>query len=158
MTIALRAVVPGQDYPHLVAVLNTVWEDAPVTADTLHDWDARTPAGQITYRQVAVTPDDQSVGYAEAMYQPWKPTGHFWLWLAVDPVWHHCGIGAKLYDAMRHAALSAGATTLLSTAYEQHPDGLRFAKHRSIEDSLLSGVSSSRRLPCAPLTNSPLPG
>src|SRR4051794_8594337 len=129
MIIALRTIVPDQDYPHLVPVLNTVWDDAPVTAETLHGWDARTPPEQITHRRVAVTPADTIVGYAEAMYQPWKPVGHFWLWVVVDPEWRHQGIGSTLYDTMLHLSQPDGATTLLSTAYEHHPEGLDFAQH-----------------------------
>ena len=128
MTITLRTIVPEQDYPDLIGVLNTVWDDAPVTAETLHGWDARTPPEQITHRRVAVTSADKIVGYAEAMYQPWKPLGHFWLWVAVDPEWRHQGIGSTLYDTVLQLSQADGATTLLSTAYEHHPEGLHFAE------------------------------
>lgn len=88
----------------------------------------RKPEGQVELWQVAVTPAEQIVGYAEVIRQPWKPAGHIWFWLVVDPAWRRQSIGQMLYEQALAAAQTLGATTLLSTVYEAHPSGWRFAK------------------------------
>ncbi len=130
MTIIVRTAVPEQDYEQLAPVLNTVWNDTPVTAAMLHEWDTRKPKDQLTRRSVAVTPTGEIVGYAEVMYLPWKPAGHFWLWLMVEPTHRHQGIGRALYDDALQFAQINGATLFSTSVNEAQPEGLRFAEQR----------------------------
>lgn len=128
-SITLRAAEHPQDYPQLAAILNTVWPE-PVTAEIMQEWLVRKPAGQIEKWQVATIPTGQIVGYAEVIRQPWKPTGHVWFWLVIDPAWQRQGIGQMLYDRALLLATELGATTLLSTVNEMQPKGWRFAEAR----------------------------
>jgi GNAT superfamily N-acetyltransferase len=125
--ISLRPADHPQDYPQIAALLNTVWPE-PVTAAMMVEWLERKPADQVEVWQVAVTPAGQIIGYAEVIRQPWKPAGHVWLWIVVDPAWRNQGIGQRLYDQAVIAAQTLGATTLLSNAYEAQPTGWRFAE------------------------------
>jgi GNAT superfamily N-acetyltransferase len=131
MGIVIQTAIPERDYELLAHVLNTVWTDAPVTAEMMLEWDMRRPKEQLLRRSVAMTQSDEILGYAEVMYLPWKPVGHFWLWLMVHPAKRNQGIGKALYDEALQFAQTNGAIHLSSQVSESQPEGLRFAQQRN---------------------------
>jgi GNAT superfamily N-acetyltransferase len=133
MSIIVRTAIPEQDYSQLAPLLNSssVWDAAPVTAATLHEWDAQMSKGQITRRSIAVTETGESVGYAEATYLPWKPVGHFWLWVMVHPTRRKQGIGKVLYEDALQFAQTNGATHLTSSVRDTEAEALHFAEQRN---------------------------
>ena len=131
MNTVIRNAIPDQDYDQLAPLLNTVWTDMPITATMIHEWDGRKPKEQILRRSVAVAQNAEIVGYAEVMYLPWKPIGHFWVWLMVHPAQRNQGTGETLFNDALQFAQANGATLLSSNVNESQPQGQRFAEKRN---------------------------
>lgn len=133
MSIIVRTAIPEQDYGQLAPVLNmvSVWAASPVTAAMLHEWDAQMLEGQITRRSIAETEVGEIVGYAEVTYLPWKPAGHFWLWVMVHPTRRNQGIGSALYEDALQFAYAYGARHLTSSVSDMEAEALHFAEQRN---------------------------
>jgi GNAT superfamily N-acetyltransferase len=128
--IAIREADPQTDYIRIAEMLNAV-ETQAITADTLHEWDARVLEGQVRRRMVAVDPAGTAVAYAVVLHMPWKPAADFFIQVVVDSARRQQGIGGALYEAaLRCARDTYGATYIDSEVREDCPEGLRFAERR----------------------------
>jgi GNAT superfamily N-acetyltransferase len=129
MPIHLRPLDSDTDLPRYAELYSLV-DSVPVTADLIRERDSRRLEGQVHRRMLAVSDDDQLVGFNEVIRIPWQKPGRFWMLAVVDPAWKQQGIGSHLYDDALQFAQSQGASELRCTVRDQHPEGLRFAQQR----------------------------
>jgi GNAT superfamily N-acetyltransferase len=129
MRTTLRLLDPAVDYPSLTELLNQI-ETEPVTVEVLRARD-RITAEDLRWRHVIVDEVNQIIGSSLILGRQVGSTDHFYLWVAVDPIWRNQGIGATLYDHALDFVLVRRARILTSSVYEEHPEGLRFAQKRS---------------------------
>lgn len=127
--VHIRTADPAADFPQIAALLNT-FEFEPVSAERLHEWDARQSAGRIRRRGVALDDNGAIVGYSVLDHETWMPPGTFELWALVDPARRGQGIGAALYDDALAIARGHGAVSFTSAVRDDDPAGLRFATRR----------------------------
>jgi GNAT superfamily N-acetyltransferase len=128
--IRIREADPQRDYPRIAELLSQV-ETQPITADTLHEWDARVMEGQIRRRMVAVDAAGTVVAYTVIIHMPWKPADDFFIQVVVDSARRRQGIGGQFYEAaLRIASETYGMTVIDSEVREDCPEGLHFAERR----------------------------
>lgn len=125
----IRTAVPEQDFPQLAELLTLV-EPEPVSAESLHNWEANNPPGQIRRRWVLADETGDIRGYAVALHYAHEDDGRFYLWLCVHPHIRRQGWGTRLYNEALQFALAHGADLLGSGVREDCPEGLRFAEQR----------------------------
>ena len=147
----IRIADPATDFPR-IAELRTLSERYPVTPDELQEDEDRQIAGKMRRRSVAVDEEGRVVGHAFVVHYPSRPTGHFHVSLAVDPMLRNQGIGTSLYDDVLAFLREQGAALLYCEVREESPGSLLFAekrgfsiRNRAIESALdLSTFDESR--------------
>jgi GNAT superfamily N-acetyltransferase len=129
-SVSIREANPQTDYPRIAELLNQV-ETQPITADTLHEWDARVIEGQVRHRMVALDEIGFVVAYAVVIHAPWKPADDFFIQVIVDEARRQQGIGGQLYAAaLRLARETYDAAFIDTEVREDCPEGLHFAERR----------------------------
>lgn len=129
MSLTFRP-VEVSDFARVAELLN-LRDRHPVTEETLHEWQARTPPERIRQRLVAVDETGQLVGLGDAGRDPWMRAGRFWLTVIVAPAHRGQGLGAMLYEQAEAFARTQGGTELTSEVRDDFPDGRRFMERRS---------------------------
>ncbi|MCY3774242.1 MAG: GNAT family N-acetyltransferase [Gemmatimonadetes bacterium] len=129
----LRPARPSSDEAGIASVVNS-FEQNPVSEDTVHEWLTHTAPGRIDYRQVAVTEDDDVVGYAVSVHETWDPPGQFYAWVGVDPTERGGGIGAALYSDLMRFLKRREAGTITSEVQDNCEVSQAFAKKRGFEN------------------------
>lgn len=125
--ITIRPANPDTDYDRIADLLNLI-EAQPVTAGAIHGWDKR--EGFTLRREVAVTDQDDVIGYGVTVHAPWAAARRFAINVIVDPAWRCRGVGAALYDRALAFARDNGANYLDAEVRDDDPAVLRFAQQR----------------------------
>lgn len=128
----LRPARPSSDEAGIASVVNA-FEQNPVSEDTVHEWLTHTVPGRISYRQVAVTHDDDVVGYAVSVHETWDPEGQFYAWVGVAPAWRGRGIGSSLYTDVMQFLNQHDAGTITSEVRDDCAISLAFTGRREFE-------------------------
>jgi len=130
----LRPALPSVDEPGIASVVNA-FEQNPVSEETVHEWLTHEAPGRISYRQVAVTEDDDAVvGYAVSVHETWDPEGQFYAWAGVAPAWRGRGVGAALYSDMLAFLKHHDADTVTSEVRDDCAVSQAFAMRRGFEN------------------------
>ncbi|WP_084783545.1 GNAT family N-acetyltransferase [Paenibacillus sp. FJAT-26967] len=140
MSILLRDLRLPEDYTALAELLNTHGSE-PTTAERLREDDSKLYEVGHTYldengllagydrtRKVAVTEQDEIVGYINSWRAPWTEPGYLNNTLIVAEDYRRQGIGQLL---LQHAAgwgEKVGADTLVTEIWDDSPESLHFAK------------------------------
>ncbi len=91
----------SHDIPPLVAILNQVFADEPISLEQLEHHERTYPAGNPRLRLAAETEDGQVVGYGECERPDRTAQPDFFgVFVAVDEAWQHRGIGQALLAAV----------------------------------------------------------
>ena len=129
MSIQLRRVNPETDFPRVAEIINQ-FEPSPMTAERMHEWEAKRPEQQVLHRNVALDRDGHIVGYNEAVHEPWEQPGRFWMEVAVDSAFERQGIGAQLYADAWQFVQQHGGSKAKSSVRDNCAHCLRFAQQR----------------------------
>ncbi|RED58120.1 GNAT family N-acetyltransferase [Cohnella lupini] len=146
MTNTLRPLRLPDDYSALAKLLNTHWSE-PTSAERLEEDDAKLYEVGVTYkddngqlagydrtRYVAVTEQDEIVGFVWSWRAPWTEPGALNNTLIVAESYRNQGVGQLL---LRHAAewgTGLGATKLYAEIWDDSPDSLGFVKRRGFTE------------------------
>ena len=129
----LRPALPSTDEPGIASVVNA-FEQNPVSEETVHEWLTHEAPGRISYRQVAVTEDDDAVvGYAVSVHETWDPERQFYAWAGVAPAWRGQGVGAAMYSDMLAFLKHHDADTVTSEVRDDCAVSQAFARRRGFE-------------------------
>ncbi|MBH5319836.1 GNAT family N-acetyltransferase [Paenibacillus sp. GSMTC-2017] len=142
MTIQLRELRLPEDYGPLAELLNSYYSE-PTSAQRLQEEDAQLyEVGQtskndegllIGYdrtRRVAVNEKDEIVGYLWTWRAPWTEPGYLNNTLVVAESYRNQGVGTLLLRHMLEWAEGLGASSLMTSLWDDNPESLHFATTR----------------------------
>ena len=118
----------ARDIAPWTAILNNIYPDEPCTVEQTEHWERTYPADNPRFRRVAETAEGQVVGYGECQRPYWSSlkTDTCMVFVAVDPVWQHRGIGQVLYEAVMPFAETLRTVKLRTDCREDSEDTIRF--------------------------------
>ena len=132
MTITMRVAQPETDFPRIAELLSLDMGEA-LPAEELFEEEEEMLPGDIRHHLVAITADQQIVGYGRAERTRNEPDGYFHLIALVDPQHRRQGIGSALYEQIDQFVRAHQATRLFCKIYEKSSDSLPFAEQRGFQ-------------------------
>ncbi|WP_028550221.1 GNAT family N-acetyltransferase [Paenibacillus sp. UNC451MF] len=142
MSVTLRVLRLPDDYEGIAKLVNTYWSE-PTSAARLEEDDAKLYTVGRTFldengllggydrlRQVAVTVQDEIVGYLWIWRAPWTEPGTLNHTMVVDPAFRKQGVGMHLYQYALDWANSMGTSKIVTEVWDDDEAALHFARHQ----------------------------
>ena len=130
MSYQLRPFNPDTDFPRQVEIAHA-FDPLKWTVEVAQEFYPKKPAGLIERDMVAVDDEGYIVATGSVSCPPWMvPEKRFRIDIAVDPAFHHRGIGTVFYDDLYAFAAQRGLLRLDASCNEDLPDSIAFAQKR----------------------------